>query len=139
MKKLALFLITILLTSATVFTLGQNRAIRSENYVRYDPAPASCNKREVTEKEVQFILEITGSDCDGFDIDAVNPTETKWDCTAKFTLRGKDKKEEGKSFEVSKESRITVSNTGKGRFNAGGEAGLAGKDFEILSFSVSCS
>jgi hypothetical protein len=150
MKKLTLLLVLIFLSSAAAFAWGRNRAIRPENYIRYNPYSATQDKREAKEKsgkEVQFILEITGSDEDGYDIDAVNSTSEKWECTADFKLKGEDKadvekakeeKREPKSIEISKKRSFTVSGTGTGRFQADGEGGLDGKKLKILSFEVSC-
>ena len=145
MKKLALFLVLIFLSSAAAFALGRNRAIRPENYIRYNPYSAPQDKREKTEKEVQYILEITGGDEDGYDIDAVNPTGKLWNCTAQFKLTGIDKEDEKKakeenrdpkSIEIPKVRKLTVSGTGTGRFQADGEAGLPGKKLKILSFEI---
>jgi hypothetical protein len=139
MKKLALFLVLILVSSAPAFTAGRNRAVRPEGSIRHSPYSAPQDKREVTDNDVQVRLEITGSDEDGWDIDAVNPTSgEKRECAVTFTLTGTDKKDEEKSIEISREKKITVSSTATGWFNADGEAGLPGRRLKISSFNVSC-
>jgi len=138
MKKLALFLITILLSSVAVYTFGENRGLIHEGSVR---SFSSCDggKREETSNGVQVRLEICGGDRDGYDIDASNPdTGEKWDCTYKFTLTGKNK-ENNESIDIFREKTVTVSSTAKGWFNAFGESGLKAKDLNISIFSVSCS
>lgn len=149
MKKLTLLLVLIFLSSAAVFALGRNRAIRPENHILYNPYSAPQGKQETFEKEVQFLLEITGSDYDGYDIDAVNKTGKKWECTADLKFTGIDKKDvdkakeekrEPKSIEFSPEPvKMTVSGTGDGRFQAAADAGLPGKNLKILNFKVTCN
>jgi hypothetical protein len=140
MKKLALFLVLILVSSAPAFTSELNRAIRPEGDIRHSPYSAPQDKREKTDNGVQVRLEITGSAEDGYDIDAANPDSgEKRECTVTFTLTGQDKKDEEKSIEISREKKFTVSSTAKGWFNAAGEAGLPAKRLKISSFYVSCN
>ena len=120
MKKLGSFLAIIIMASATVFSFGE----------------LVSDKREVTDNGIQLRLEITGSDEDGYDVDASNPGGEKRDCRVSFTLAGTDK--DGNSIDISKDLSITVSNTGSGWYNAAGEAGMKGKKLRINSFSASC-
>lgn len=139
MKKIALFLTTILMGSVAIFAWGQGRTVSS---VEAPPFVSGCDgdKREVTSNGVQVRLEICGSDQDGYDIDAANPsTGEKWDCRCELTLRGVSKSS-GDSVEISRSKTITVSSTSTGWFNAWGESGIKeGKNFKISSFSASCS
>jgi|SRR5688572_7787914 len=144
MKKLALFLMMILLTSVAVFTFGQNRAFLREDSVRY---LSGCGgpKQEATSNDVQVRLEICGDSHDGYDIDAANPsTGEKFDCAYKFTLTGQTKEKEV-ATSISRERTITVSATSKGWFNAFGESGMKDdesrpvKNLKISSFTVTCS
>ena len=137
MKKLALFLVTILVAAAAVFAFRNSGTVEtsSPRYLSGCDGP----KQEEKSNGVQVRLEICGSDHDGYDIDAANPdTGKKWDCRYNFTLSGNKKGGEG-SVTISREKTITVSSTSNGWFNAYGESGMEGKNLKISSFSVSCS
>lgn len=139
MKTAVLFLMTFFLTATSVITFGETPMPTTEDAVTY---LSGCDgpKREETSNGVQVRLEICGSDRDGYDIDASNPsTGKKFDCRYSFTLTG-TKRDGGDSVSISRDKTITVSSTATGWFNAYGESGIReGKDFKISSFSVSCS
>ena len=140
MKKLTLFLITILLTTIAVFAFENSRPAASENYisdnyVRSTFNLGNCNDRdqkvEYKGAVPQFELEITGSECNGYDIDAVNPGDRMWKCSASGTLKGDSGEESIDS------SDFTISSTKHGRFNALGKV-TSNKNLHIKSFSVKC-
>lgn len=141
MKSATLLLMTVLFTAAAVFSFGESRAVVSQDSV-IAPYLSGCDgpKREETSNGVQVRLEICGSDHDGYDIDASNPsTGKKFDCRYSFTLTG-TKRDGSDSVSISRDKTITVSSTATGWFNAYGESGIKdGKNFKISSFSVSCS
>ena len=146
MKSLYLSLILFVLTAAAIFAFGRDPIVTHTQAAGGFLSGCEGEKLERTSNGVQVRLEICGSDLDGYDIDASNATETKWECTYEFVLRGdtKEKDSDGKykeaSAQISRKNTVTVSDTRNGWYNAQGESGIKeGRNFRIASFTASCS